>query len=573
VKHFFFVTSLTLVLFSGCTLTGGVPVDPYKSSASASDTTKSQYYFLVAELLNKDGDSNALEYYEKSAQFASDATPLLESRLVQLYIQSGDLNRALIQVEKGLRVTPESAELLQLKAGIFVNQGKNDEAIAIYKKLLESGVVDKVEEISIIIASLYAREGQAEEGIKTLEALLAVKNDSVLGHYYLAKFYEGLNDVVLANGQYRLALSVEDNEGIELDYARFLANNKKFKDAIKICDRLADDENVGLQAKRLKSQILIAQAKYSEALVVLEEISILTQDPSDIRLKIAAIKIEKQMFEEALEDLRSIQEKEPDNKFIAYYMALANIGLKNSKQAISELKTVPESSEIYLQAKVLQLFLLQQDKKLDEASQVLKEMLVKDEKNVKLLILKSSIDYERKDYKSAIRLLEKAIELSPEKDDAHYFSLGVYYDKYGKRSKCIAALRKAIQLNSSNAPALNYLGYLYIEKGENLDEAVKLIQQALELEADNAYYLDSLGWGYFQQKKYDSALEELKKAVEIVPADAVILEHYAWALFRNGNTQEALRVALKGLEYSTAADDKEVHKRLNKLVNELKKKQ
>jgi tetratricopeptide (TPR) repeat protein len=569
VKQFFFITFLILGLLNSCVLTSNLPSDPYKSSTSANATTKSQYYFLVAELLNKDGDPNALDYYEKSVEFANNSNPLLEARLVQLYIQAGNLEKALIEVEKGLQSTPESAELLQLKAGILANQGKSDESIAIYQKLLESNE-DKIEEISIIMASLYAREGKANEGIKTLEALLSAKNDSVLGHYYLAKFYEGLNDIVLANGQYRLALSVEDNEGIELDYARFLANNKKFKEAIKICQRLAEDENVGLQAKKLKAQILIAQANYDEALAVLEEISILTQDPSDIRLKIVAIKIEKQMFEEAVVDLRSIQEKEPDNKFIAYYMALAQIGLKNSKQAILELKTVPESSEIYLQAKILQLYLLQQDNNLNEASQVLKEMLAKDENNIKLLILKSSIDYERKDYKSAIRLLEKTIELSPE-DDTYYFSLGVYYDKYGKRSKCITALKKAIELNPTNATALNYLGYLYIEKGENLEEAIKLVKQALELEADNAYYLDSLGWAYYQQKKYNLALEELKKAVELVPADAVILEHYAWALFKNGKTDEALNIALKALEYETASDDTDVRERLNKLAKDLKK--
>ena len=542
------------------------------TSSPADTAAHSQYYFLLAELLSDEQgrEKQTLEYYEQALKYAGD-NPVLQSRLIQLYIKEGKLDKALAQVEKSLETSPGNAEFLQLKAGVLASQDKVDDAVEIYKKLLESNS-DKMEEISIIMASLYAQEGKAQEGIKALETLLAVKNDSVLGHYYLAKFYEGVGDVVLANSHFRLALSIEANEGIELDYARFLANNKKYKEAIKISNRVADsdDEVTALQAKRLKAQILINEANYSEALVVLEEISMLSNDPEDIRLRIAAIKIEKQLFDEALEDLESVREKNPDNDFVPYYKALAYIGQKKTDNAVAELNKISDSSAVYSQAKVLQLYLLQQDKKLDDASKLLKEMLSKDKDNVKLLLLKSSIDYERKQYKEAVRSLEKAIELANLEEDVFYFTLGVYYDKLGNRKKSLEAMKKAIAINPNNATALNYVGYSYVEHGENLGEAVEYISRALEIEPENAYYLDSLGWAYYKQGKFAEALHELEKAVEIVPADAVILEHYAWILFKNNRKEEARKIAVKALEYDTVSEDgEEVKKRLKKLIREL----
>ena len=541
--------------------------------APADDLVRSQYYFILAELLNDEqsNEKKTLEYYEKALKHGSKESPVLQMRLTQHYAKEGNLDKALAMVEKSLEKSPNSIEFLQLKAGILANQNKVDEAVAIYNKLLASHS-DKVEEISIIMASLYAQEGKAQDGIKTLETLLTTKNDSVLGHYYLAKFYEGVGDTVLANGHYRLALSIEDNEGIELDYARFLSGKKKYKEAIKICDRLADsdDEVVGIQARRVKAQALISNAEYDEALVVLEDISILSDDPVDIRLRIAAIKIEKQLFDEALEDLSNIQEKHPGNDIVPYYKALAYVGKKDTGKAVAELSKITSNSEIYSQAKVLQLYLLQQDKKLSEASKLLNAMIAKDNTNVKLLLLKSSIDYERKEYREAIRAMEKAIDIAKLEDDVFYFTLGVYYDKLGDRKKSLEIIKKAIVVNPNNATALNYIGYSYAERGEKLDEAIVYINRALEVEPENAYYLDSLGWAFYKQGRFADALRELEKAVGIVPADAAILEHYAWALYRNGEKGEAKKVATRALDYDTTSDDAaDVRKRLKKLISEL----
>ena len=543
------------------------------SAPTADDTVRSQYYFILAELLNdeQDKEKKTLEYYEKALKHGGKESPVLQMRLTQLYAKDGNLDKALGMIEKSLEKSPNSVEFLQLKAGILANQNKIDEAVAIYNKLLTSNS-DKIEEISIIMASLYAQEGKAQDGIKTLETLLVTKNDSVLGHYYLAKFYEGVGDTVLANGHYRLALSIEENEGIELDYARFLSSRKKYKEAIKICDRIAesDDDVVAIQAKRVKAQALINNAEYDEALTVLEDISILSDDPEDIRLRIAAIKIEKQLFDEALEDLANIQEKHPESDAVPYYKALAYVGKKDTGKAVAELSKITDKSEIYSQAKVLQLYLLQQDKKLNEASKLLSAMIARDETNVKLLLLKSSIDYERKEYREAIRAIEKAIDVAKLEDDIFYFTLGVYYDKLGNRKKSLEIMNKAIAINPNNATALNYIGYSYAERGEKLDEAIVYINRALEVEPENAYYLDSLGWAFYKQERFAEALRELEKAVGIVPADAAILEHYAWALYKNGEKAEARKIATRALEYDTNSEDGEdVKKRLRRLIIEL----
>lgn len=130
-------------------------------------------------------------------------------------------------------------------------------------------------------------------------------------------------------------------------------------------------------------------------------------------------------------------------------------------------------------------------------------------------------------------LLDKADELFSslsEQDITHskMFSLwGYVAQQQGQYDTAIRRLNKAIEINAGDANALNALAYLYaqIDDKSQLEEAVKLARRAVAIVPRNASYLDTLGWLSLKLNRKSDALEYLQRALSYREDDPLIKEH------------------------------------------------
>lgn len=542
----------------------------FSNEAEVPAQSQAHYDFLRGQLaLANENYGQALDYFQEAAKLDDSASPTLHRSLAQLYVRTGKIDDALREVEEALKGDSSDTDLLQFQAGILSTKREFAKAIEVYKRIIAVGKeVD--EDPYVLAASLYAQQGNLESAKSILRQLINKKSDSFFGHYYLGRMAEAANDFMLAEQSYRQAMVINPQaNAVPLDLARLYGSKKRYKEAIEICQKLLAEDPSNTAARNMLAQLLIGDNDIDKALKEFETLGALEEDPTDTRLKIALIKLQRRDLEGAVTDLNLILSQHPDNMTAQYYLVSAYAGLKRVQDALLQIQKIEKTSEYFVESRVLGAFLLQQEKRYKEAIALLDEALGERVDDLRLLSLRSSLERESGDVTAAIRSQQRIVQREP-KSAKHFFTLGVLYDEARDKEAAVGAMRSAIELDPRHANALNYLGYTLLERKEKLDEAESLIKRALEVEKDNGYFIDSLGWLYYQRGQFKEAVRELERAVQLVPNDSVILEHYALALQKVGDRKKAREIAEKAMTHSPDSDDKEVAARLEKLLNELK---
>ena len=529
------------------------------------------YNFMRGELALADENySGALKFFEAATKYDEQNSPTLRKRIAQMYVRVGKLDLALAELDKALENDAQDVDVLQLKAGILATTKRTKEAIETYQKVIAISPPTN-EDPYVLLASLYAQEGDFATARKVLGELVGKNDDSFFGHYYLARMAEADGDAKAAEQSYLKAISLNPNaESVKLDLARVYGVQKRFPDAIAVCEEIIKNNPRNVAARNMLGQLLLGDNKLDQAIEQFESLGKLEEDPTETRFKIALIKVQRRDLEGAINDLSLIVAEHPENSVARYYLGSAYAGLKRTQDALSELRKIEKGQEFYLESRVLVTALLQQDKQFAEALTALNEVITERPTDIKLLTLRASLERDAGRKDEAVATLRKILEVEPNKD-SHYFTLGVFLDELGRKDEAFAAMEKAIELNPKNANALNYLGYSYAEQGIKLKEAEELVARAVEIEPKNGFYLDSLGWIHFKAGRIQDSLREMEKAVALVGNDAVILEHYAVVLKAVGRNKKALEVAKKAMLFAEESDDKEVGARLKRLIEELEK--
>ena len=548
-----------------------------EASRASSDELKippqsdAQYNFLRGQLaLNDENYSQALDYFKEASRLESSPAPTLRKSLAQLYIRLGRVDDALSEVNKALAQVPDDVDLLQLKGGILATRKDIPAAIETYRRVIDLSPAEH-EDSYVLIASLYAQDGNVESAKDILRQLISKNSRSFFGHYYLGRMTEAGGDPAAAEQSYKKALEINpDADVVNLDLARVYGAQKRFKEAIEVCERIIKEDPKNTAARNLLAQLLIGDNRVEKALQEFEALGSLEEDPTDTRLKIALIKLQRRDLEGAVTELNLILSQHPENATARYYLASAYAGQKRMNDAVKEIRKLDAKDDYYVESRILGAFMLQQEKRFAEAIPFLNDALEAKPDDIKLLSLRATLEHESGNDAAAVKTAQRLIEIEPDKD-RHYFTLGVFLDELGRKDEAIAAMQKAINIEPKNANALNYLGYTLVEQGNRLDEAEELIKRALAVEKDNGYYLDSLGWLYYRQGKYREAAKELERAAKLVSNDSVILEHYALALIKLNNRKKALEVVQQALTHTAESDDKQVGERLQKLLEELKR--
>jgi tetratricopeptide (TPR) repeat protein len=531
--------------------------------------SEAYYDFLRAELSANKGDlKQAKELYEQVEQSGFAHSKTLTESLIRLYVRSGELEKALVQVDKALADSPSDVELLKLKAGILSALKRNVEAIEVYEQviLLEPKAS---EEIYVLIANLYAQQNLVDSAKETLRRLIAQSPKSFIGYYYYGRISELTNQYDEAIKNYKLALKyAPDATTMNLDIARVYGLKEDYKEAVAIVNQIIAKSPENIAARKLLGQLLLSENKVEDALKELQIVGSLEEDATDTRFKIALIQLQKKQFEAAEIELSLVLQQQPNSGKVRYYLATSLVGQKKYEKAIEELRKASPDQDFYLENQIFLAYLLQESKDLKGAIAVLEEILKGDGQklNAKLLAFLVSLQKEAGSLKDAVATQKRLIAID-DKNDSYYFSLGVLYDEAGETKLAIDAMEKAIELNPNHANALNYLGYTLSVKNVDLERAISLVTRALEIEPDNGYFVDSLGWIYYQMGKYEEAHLHLSRAVELVPTDAVILEHLGLCQLKLERPDLAMQVLEKALEYAPHSDDKEAAKRIKKVLD------
>jgi tetratricopeptide (TPR) repeat protein len=84
---------------------------------------------------------------------------------------------------------------------------------------------------------------------------------------------------------------------------------------------------------------------------------------------------------------------------------------------------------------------------------------------------------------------------------------------------------KALELDENNTTAMNCLGYILADTDMDVLRGLRLCRKAVDRKPQNPAYLDSLGWAYFKSGELLEARTWLRRALELAPQEKDIREH------------------------------------------------
>ena len=152
-------------------------------------------------------------------------------------------------------------------------------------------------------------------------------------------------------------------------------------------------------------------------------------------------------------------------------------------------------------------------------------------------------------YLLAVESLKKAIQIDPNRAEAHRLLGRIYLFYLAKTTEAIEYLQSAIKLNPTNPATHQMLGVAYFRQNRYPD-AIQALHQAIELNPkvspDYPYhpYYD-LGMVYLKQGNFDDAISCFERAIELDPNQIRAYYSLGNTYIRQGNIQKGAELIRK----------------------------
>ena len=156
-----------------------------------------------------------------------------------------------------------------------------------------------------------------------------------------------------------------------------------------------------------------------------------------------------------------------------------------------------------------------QSGQLEEAENIVRELLKGHPDNTEVLHLLGLIFYKRGDYNRALRNIRKALRLDPNYADAYYDLGNVLHDK-GQIAKALTNYRKAVKLNPKFVEAYNNIGIAFQDNSQ-LQKAIDSYKKALNIDPAYAEAHNNLGVAFQEKGQLDEAITHFQQALLLRP--------------------------------------------------------
>ena len=491
-------------------------------------------------------NEGALENFSNVLRIDPDAT-FVKRETIEVLFALNMVDEAVELAENVLALSPDDLMVLRTLGQAYSAKNLPEKAISMFQRIIILDPEDT--ESRIHLAILYGSMRNYNDARKTLKSVFDTDKEAAAS----ALYYVGV--IAISEGDLkdaeRIFLEAKKygyvNDGLYLNLGAIndrQNNTRKAEDYY----RKALELNPGsIAAMENLTQLYIKTGREAEALALLDEMDKIKPGDTDVMKRRALLLMNMKDFNGAIEILKGIINKNPDETPFRYYLGLSYEESGQYDLAIKEYRKLiaaePGNVKPYLN---LGYLYLQMDL-YDEAEEVYTSLIEVAEPMPDYYVYLGRVNLIKKDEKAAERTLSQGLSKFPDSDELH-FNFAMILERQDRFDEMVSHLRRAIELNPGHADAMNFLGYSYAEKGTNLEEALRLINSSLALKPDNGYITDSLGWTYYMMGSYDKALKALKKATRIVDNDPVIFEHLGDAYKAASNNDEAIKAWKRSLE-------------------------
>lgn len=438
----------------------------------------------------------------------------------------GEMAEAEQAFQKELEFEPPDAYSLYYLGRIRLSEGKTDEAIAYFERVLQIGTLLDVRSR---LAGAYLSTDQVEKAVALLEDSVRRNPEQGEVHYLLGRAYQRQGRVNDARREFELAkkwknkLQHEIRGLVEL---RVLLKGNELPEALALARQLGAS---GDPEVMLSTAIALGQSgQHREALPVLERVIELQPASAEAYYNMALARVSLEQPSEAAPLLAKAVELRPE--LYEARMLLGNLLVQagQNEQAISHLRAAakirPEN------AKLLAFLGLQylQERYYEEAVKTLRQAveLQPDEPDLRFLLVEAH--YKNHDFERALAEARQTVAKFPELPASHY-QVAWQLDNMGNFPEAKGFLEKAVGIDAGFVEARRLLGEVLLKLGD-AEGSLEHFRRAI---ANNPKLVEAyagLGKALIQLKRYEEAEQEMKKAIgrdaELAPLHLYLSQAY-----------------------------------------------
>lgn len=483
----------------------------YKEVLKIDPANHAAMYEISRLLLSAGKISEALPYAEKSWQLNT-SNYWYGQQAAEVYVKLNKFTEAEKVLLKMADKFPEDKEVRINLADLYLRSGQNDKALKSLDQLEK--VAGESSEINLQRFRIYAGSSRQTEARAELRKLIRANPENTDYYRYLYDYFQILNMPDSATTVLEDLLKADPSNAFGL-----ITLSQNYKASGR------DKEASELQARALNSEGLTPDGKLQLLLAIS---GTLTQDSGlyDAVSEMTDKLLLEMPSSHVLLALRADLYRMKNNLDSARVYLLRSLELEGNNESLWE-------NLLYLDATLQNYDLLFSDseKALDffPNSQA-------------ILYMQGVSAFSLKKFEDSKYALEKALKLTgnnQEQEAGILSTLGEVYHNLGEHSLSDQTFEKALQLNPDNATLLNNYAYYLSLRSIELEKASQMVQKALKLEPGTPSFEDTYGWILYQQGKYPEAQKLIQSAYDKSPSPDVA-EHLGDVYFKLGNAAKAV---------------------------------
>ncbi len=480
----------------------------------------------------------ALEAYQEAFKCDSKAR-YIQDKIPMLLLRLDRADDAALWLAQYLEENPNNVSMRMLYARILLGQQKMDAAMKEYHRILESHPDDPA--VILPLAEMQLAGGHTDQAFTILTQTLQRDPQSYQAHVLMARLLRSENKIEEAKAHYGQALALNWSADLQSEEADLLVQEKDYEQAEAMYRDIIDREEQNENAYYALIRLLLQQDKDDVALQELLHLRQAADKPLWVDMAIARLYVKQGKNQEAKNLLGQLINRD-SNSEARYLLAALLQQERHFEEALRQVRLIDNKAPEYPEALSLMISLYKELNRVDDAVLFL-------ERNIASPITRHPAMYpllaglHDAQGRSAMsrKVYEQGIAGYPDDEDLLY-SYGLFLEEKGRHAEALAAMEKLVALNPQNAGALNFVGYSWADKGINLDKALDYLQRASRLQPENGYIRDSLGWVLYKLGRMDEAARELEQAGQQAQEDPAILEHLAEVYLAAGKRDPALIV-------------------------------
>ncbi|WKD00566.1 tetratricopeptide repeat protein [Borreliella americana] len=423
----------------------------------------------------------------------------------------------------------------------FLKTNPND--IQASKTLAQANKMQHLEDLKSRVYSIKPIDLEntktRQQAIKDLNEFLKTNPNDIQASKTLAQAYENNGDLLKEKNIYekitKLTNTQEDH--YKLGIIRFKI--KKYEHSIASFDQTIKLNPKHKKAHNNKGIALMMLNKNKKAIESFEKAIQIDKNYSTAYYQKGIAEEKNGDMQRAFESFKNAYniDKKPN---YALKAGIVSNNLGNFKQSEEYLNFFNANAKIPNEIAIYNLSIAKfENNKLEESLEMINKAIDLNPEKSEYLYLKASINLKKGNYQNAISLYSLVIEKNPENTSAH-INLAKAYEKSGNKSQAISTLEKII--NKNNKLALNNLGILY-KKEKNYQKAIEIFEKAIINSDIEAKY--NLATTLIEINDNTRAKDLLREYTKLKPNNPEALHALGIIEYNENNNDQTLRELIK----------------------------